>query len=374
MKIFTTKKHDLLLIVFFSLFTAGLYLLPTAYDIKDDGVRCKSIVREVDSSEVQTFGHVRQGDQQVVLEITDGPYAGKRVDAYNQLLGQLDRDKFLKAGDEVYTVLTIGEKGKIIFANPQAHYRIDLEFILFALFAAFLLIFGGLTGLKSLLSFIFTGMMIWKVFIPALLAGNDPVWLTLAVVGILSAVIIFMVAGINRTGLTAFTGAFSGVLASCCLAYYFTGAFYLHGAVMPFSEPLLYSGYAHLDLTAIFTAGVFLASSGAVMDLGMDIAASISEVVSNNPDISRGQAIWAGIHVGRAVVGTMTTTLLLAYSGGYVMLLMTFMAQGIPLESTLNFVYVSSEVLKTLVGSFGLVLVAPFTAIMGGLLLTKKRQ
>ena len=102
-----------------------------------------------------------------------------------------------------------------------------------------------------------------------MLEGADPVWLALSIVALLSAVIIFMVAGLNRVGLTAFLGAFLGVVASCSLAVFFTGKFHVHGAVMPFAETLLYAGYGHLNLTRIFMAGVFLASSGAVMDLAM---------------------------------------------------------------------------------------------------------
>jgi uncharacterized membrane protein len=138
---------------------------------------------------------------------------------------------------------------------------------------------------------------------------------------------------------------------------------------MPFAETLLYSGFGHLDLTRIYIAAVFLACSGAVMDLGMDVAASMHEVAVRNPDISRLGLIRSGLNVGRAVVGTMTTTLLLAYSGGFLTLLMAFMAQGIPLDTTFNFIYVAAEVVKTIVGSFGLVTVAPFTALMGGLIL-----
>ena len=78
--------------------------------------------------------------------------------------------------------------------------------------------------------------------------------------------------------------------------------------------------------------------------------------------------------MGRAAMGTMTTTLLLAYSGGYIALLMTFMAQGTPIINILNYKYVASEVLDTLVGSFGLVTVAPFTALMSGLMLTGGRK
>jgi hypothetical protein len=82
--------------------------------------------------------------------------------------------------------------------------------------------------------------------------------------------------------------------------------FKLHVAVKPFSETLLYSGHAHLDLTRIFLATIFLAASGAVMDLAMDAAASMREVVYQHPNISRPQAIISGLRVGRTVVGTMT--------------------------------------------------------------------
>jgi uncharacterized membrane protein len=69
----------------------------------------------------------------------------------------------------------------------------------------------------------------------------------------------------------------------------------------------------------------------------------------------------------------MTTTLLLAYSGGYVTLFMAFMAQGVPMANFFNLVYVAAEVLKTLVGSFGLVAVAPFTAVVGSLVFVERR-
>ena len=374
----TTKanRHDFALVLIFALLSVALYFVPTGFaeKVDTDAVRCTARVAATDDSEVGHFGLIRKGEQGVTLDILDGPFEGQRFDAHNQLLGQLDRDKLFRPGDTAYVVITVGPSGEVLYVNPQAHYRIGLEMLLLGLFTALLVIFGGVTGLKALLSFIFTGLTIWKVMVPLMLKGVDPVWLALGVITLLCAVIIFLVAGVNRTGLTAFFGAFLGVLTSCALAVYFTRALHVHGAVMPFAETLLYAGYSHLDLTRVFAAGVFLASSGAVMDLAMDVAASMGEVVGRNPGLSRAEAVGSGIRVGRAVVGTMTTTLLLAYSGGYVTLLMAFMAQGIPLGSTFNFIYVAAEVLKTLVGSFGLVTVAPFTAMVGGLLLAGRAR
>ena len=102
------------------------------------------------------------------------------------------------------------------------------------------------------------------------------------------------------------------------------------------------------------------------------IASASSEVFKANSSLSRKELICAGISIGRSVVGTMTTTLLLAYVGGYLTLMMTFFANNVSVYDFLNNPHVSSEVVKTIVGSFGLVLVAPFTAIVGGVIIAKK--
>ena len=98
------------------------------------------------------------------------------------------------------------------------------------------------------------------------------------------------------------------------------------------------------------------------------MAAAQHEIAEKHPGISRGELLRSGFTVGRAVVGTMTTTLLLAYTGSFLTLLLTFVAQGIPWENIFNMPYVAAEILNTLAGSFGLVTVAPLTALAGSLL------
>ncbi|MEF2144245.1 MAG: YibE/F family protein [Desulfovibrionaceae bacterium] len=370
------RNADVLLSLTFLLLCSVLWFVPTGFESRVDSraVQCKAEILDTDDVDIQRLGLVLAGEQSVRLRVLDGPFAGREFQGVNPLLGQMDRDKIFQPGDTALVVLTLEENGEVLYVNPQEHYRIGLELLLLGMFAGLLLLFGGWTGAKALLSFVFAGLMIWKVLVPLLLLGADPIRLSLGVVALLCGAIIFLVAGLTRKGLAAFLGAFLGVLTSCFLAVLFTDAFHVHGALLPFASTLLYSGYAHLDLTGIFVAAVFLASSGAVMDLAMDVAASMDEVVSKKPDISRFEAFVSGVRVGRAVVGTMTTTLLLAYSGGYVTLLMAFMAQGVPLTNTFNLVYVAAEILKTLVGSFGLVLVAPFTALAGALLLTRGKN
>jgi uncharacterized membrane protein len=368
-------KREAALVAVFLLLSAVLFAIPTGFEerVAKKAVRAKGRIIAVDNSEVHQRSIVRTGDQGVTVEILNGPFQGRVVKGNNPLLGQMDLDKIFEVGDTALVILSLTEEGEIGFVNPQDHYRLGLEVFLLVLFALTLIFFGGWTGAKALFSFLFAGLMIWKILVPGMLRGYDPVLLSLGVVAVLTGVIIFLVAGLTQKGIVAFLGAFLGVLTSCLMALYFTKEFHVHGAVLPFAETLLYSGFAHLNLTKIYIAAVFIASSGAVMDLAMDVAASMNEVVLKRKDIGMLEAIRSGFSVGRAVVGTMTTTLLLAYSGGYITLLMAFMAQGVPFANLFNLIYVAPEVLKTLVGSFGLVLVAPFTAVVGGFVFCGRR-
>ena len=370
------RNQEMIISLIFILLSIGLFFWPNKYEKRVDtttAVRCKARVISVDNSDVHQRGIIKTGVQDLVLKILDGKFKGKTLQASNQLMGYLDRDKIFQKGDLAFVVITFNKDGKIIYVNPQDIYRLNLELWLFAAFALSIIVFGGWTGIRALLSFVFSALVIWKILIPYTLDGVDPIYLSLGVVTILTISIIFLVAGINRKAIAAFVGCFLGIALTCILAIYFTKHARVHGAIMPFSEPLLYAGFGHLDLTGIFIGSIFLAASGAVMDIGMDIAASMNEVLLKKPDISMWQLAMSGINVGRAVLGTMVTTLLLAYCGGYITMLMFFMAQGIPVLQLVNIVYVAGEIIKTLAGSFGLVLTAPFTAFVGAWILKYKR-
>ena len=210
----------------------------------------------------------------------------------------------------------------------------------------------------------FSCLAVWKLLIPLVLSGWHASTVAFLTVAALTGVIMYLVAGWTKKAFAAFAGSMLGVVASLALSHAVSRAMHVNGATMPFVQQLLYSGCSGLDIRDVFIGAVVLASSGAVMDLGMDIAAGVCEVKRHNPSLGFRPLFLSGLRMGRAVVGTMTTTLLLAYSGGYLTLLMVFAAQGTHPLDFLNSTLVSAEVVKTLVGSFGLVLVAPFTALV----------
>jgi uncharacterized membrane protein len=365
------RWRDLLFCLVIALATALVLAIPSRFAPPGEGGQSEGTlarVERVDDSMIKVIGPLKHGEQQLTIRILTGRFAGRTFETTNNLVGKMEIDKYFAPGDRAFAVLDLAGD-RVAYANVVDHFRLDVLLALALLFLAVLVLVGGWVGVRALLSFVFSGAVLFKVLLPAMLRGWDPVWTTLGVVAMITGATLFLVGGLTRRATTAFAGAMGGVLLTSLLSVAFTRALHIHGAVRPFTETLLYSGYGNLDLARLFMAGVFLASSGAVMDLAMDIAAAMEEVREHHPGIGRLELVRSGISVGRHVLGTMTTTLLLAYSSGYSAMLMTFIAQGVPVANILNMVYIAAEFANTLVGSFGLVLVAPFTALAGGIIL-----
>ena len=356
------------------LLIAGLLMIPTGYEDAvqyQNAERCVAKVTAVDNTSIVDTGLVRSGEQRCSVEFANGKFKGHSATAINLLQGSLEQDKVFEVGDKAQVVVSHDDE-TISRVTMIDHYRVPGELLLAGMFVVFLVLFAGRTGIRAILSFVLTVLAIWKLLVPLYLKGWNPIWVGLAINLLLTTLIIALVYGFDRRCAAAVSGSFLGILVTCVLGVLFTDLFQIHGAVMSYSESLLYAGFQELDLTQIFMASIFLGSSGAVMDLAVDITSAVHEVVKKKSDIKPWEAVKSGINVGRAAMGTMTTTLLLAYSGGYIALLMVFMAQGTPVAHIFNYKYVAAEIIHTVIGSFGLVSVAPFTALCAGMMLARE--
>ncbi|OON98565.1 MAG: hypothetical protein ATN35_04515 [Epulopiscium sp. Nele67-Bin004] len=343
-----------------------LLAMPTGFErqlyVNAESVKAK--VLSVDNSNALVVGVTNQGEQRAEIEILSKTFKGEVVTAVNMFNGNLNDDTVFVAGDTAYVLIEMTSEGDFLFANMIDHYRLDIEIILVLFFVTVLIIFSGTTGVRTVISFAFTLTCIFKVFIPMLLKGYHPIVLALFIGVMISVVTLILVAGFTKKSYCAIAGAVMSSLCTCLLAVLFGNAFNIHGSVMDWSESLLYSGYHTLNLTLIYQAGIYLSCSGAILDLGIDISAAIDELVEKQPAISRKEILFSGLTIGRSIVGSQTTTLLLAYMGSYIGVMMVYMAQGTPLLSILNTKFIASEILQTFVGCIGLVIVSPLTSII----------
>lgn len=369
-------KHRFSFLVGISIVIVVLIFLPTGFEGAlqfKDAEKCKVLVEEVDNSSLIDTGLIRTGQQICKVRFLTGRFEGQISFGWNMLGGSLSQDKLFRPGDKAQAVVHHDE-GEIISINLIDYYRLDGELVLAMAFALFLICFARGVGFRSVLSFVITILVLWKILVPLFLKGYNSIFVGLVAVAILTFVILLFVYGLDKRLLSSFFGSMSGIIFAMILSIICSKAFHIHGAVMANSEALLYSGFADLNLTQIFMASVFIGASGSVMDLSVDITSAVSEVVRNCPDISTKKAIKSGLAVARAAMGTMTTTLLLAYSGSCIAFLMTFMAQGTPVYNILNNNVVAAEIINTIAGSFGLAMTAPLTAVIAGTVLTEKKS
>lgn len=370
LKRFKIEKKELYFIFIITIAILAMVFLPTGYEntsLTKNIFYEKAEVVSVDNNDLSEISVVTLGTQELTLVFKSGLFKGDTIAASNPLLGQKQRDKIFKKGDNVLSVTRVDPTtNSIIETRADDFYRQDIEIFLIALFLIFLVIVAGKTGIKAALSFLFTALAFWKLLIPAFLDGYSPLLVSIGIVFITTSVIILLVGGISRKGLVALLGSMLGVISTALLALLFGYYFNIPGTIQEYSQALLYAGFTELNFSDMFISCIFISSAGAVMDVAMDISAAQDELITNAPLLSRRGLIRSGLNIASPVIGSMTTTLLFAYSGSFMFTFMAFMAQGAPLASIVNKGFISAEILHTMVGSFGLVMVAPITAVIGG--------
>ena len=156
---------------------AVLLVLPTGYEgalAYQNADRVRAEVLTTDESSIVDTGLIRTGEQRCTVRLLGGLFEGREVTAVNRLTGSLAQDKLFVPGDVAFVVVShSGEE--ISTVTMTDHYRLDMEALLAGLFLALLVLFAGATGVRAILSFAVTVLMMWKVLVPCLLRGWNPV-------------------------------------------------------------------------------------------------------------------------------------------------------------------------------------------------------
>ncbi len=364
------KKQSLIFSAVMIVICVGLCLLPNTHLNEYSAIPRQTVrVDEVDNSSLMPMGMVYSGAQACKVTILTGEYAGESVTAANYQNGALDKDKLFEPGDTAYALVSANQHK--ITVTLLDHYRTQTELWIFLALAAALMLVGGVIGSGAVVSLAASAVLIWKLLIPLLLDGINPILASFATVVVLTVLIDVLVAGFSRRCAAALLGSLTGTIVTFLLALLFTHLLKLDGGDIPYVVPLLSQSSLQLNTRDLYIGMIFIANSGALMDVSMDVTVGCEEVRHHCPTISQGTLTRSGLTIGRGVLGTMATTLMLAYSGNYLSMLMYFMGQGTPLSDIINFKYVASQLINTLVGSFGLVATAPLTAVIAAAVYTR---
>ncbi len=334
-------------------------------------INARGRVLEVLSTDIQDTGYGLVTERQLLrVAITSGRYRGETVVVEHFKSGHPVYDVSVSAGDGVLLLLQVegGRLGPVFIEAPLRQPQLvwlALGFIL-ALVAA-----GGKKGLKAVLSLALMVLVVVKVLLPLLLKGFSPIPLTVLVAVVVSAVVLMAIGGPTRKTLVATIGTTGGVTAAGLLAMKVGAAARLTGLSAEEAQMLLFIPQGtDFDFRGLLFAGIIIGALGAVMDVGMSVASAMAELKRVDPAASPRQLFTSGMNVGRDVMGTMSNTLILAYTGGAIPLMLLFMAYDTPLTYIVNLDLIATEVVRALSGSIGLVLAIPITALAGAYVLT----
>lgn len=365
-----------------TLFTMLICLLLTGIADRAAAADGSGLVEETIRAEVLEVRHLSEHDPglemviertELEVELLEGRFAGRVLEVESPTTGNPAFDIDFKAGDRILVLAEIqGED--IVAAHATDLVRDRWLYMIMGFFLLLLVVVGGIQGVKTIITLGITGIAIGTVLLPLLLKGYNPIGVTVAVSAGVVAVTFLIIAGAGRKTLAAVIGTTGGVVVAGVLAMIVGGLARLSGfGGEEDAIGLLYIPQGiELDIRGLLFAGIIIGALGAVMDVGMSIASAMEEVKRVNPLIGMRDLIRSGMNVGRDVMGTMSNTLILAYTGSTIPMLLLFMAYDTPFLKVINLELIATEVIRAMAGSIGLILAIPVTALASGLLMTQR--
>lgn len=239
------------------------------------------------------------------------------------------------------------------------------------MFVFMVILVGGIHGVKALISLGFVGIIIWRVMIPLIINGFNPILVAIIVSCIATAFTMFAVGGFGSKSISAIIGTSGGLVCAGIIAIWAGKLAHLSGFSNDYVSIINFSGDFRIDPKGLLFSAIIIGALGAIMDVGMAISSAVFEIKRNNSELNFKQLSMSGLNVGRDIIGTMTNTLILAYLGTSLALVLLFYSYNINITRILNLDMIATEIVRMMAGSIGLVLTVPITAIASGYLLTR---
>ncbi len=314
--------------------------------------------------------------QWVTLEVYAGDLKGEVITVENHLSDHPVYDIVVEPGDRVLLVQEVMKSGETeIYITDYVRDTYILWILV--VFLALLILIGKWKGLKTILTLALTMFMIVKVLLPGMLNGYPPILLTIGVSFVITLATIILINGINVKSIAAITGIFGGLLAAGIVMFIAGSQVRLTGLSSEEAVMLMYIPQnVDFDFRDLLFAGIIMGALGAVMDVGMSISSAMTEIYSVNPEVNFRQLMRSGMNVGRDIMTTMSNTLILAYTGAALPLMLLFMAYETSMVKIMNLDLIATEIVRALSGSIGLLLTIPLTVMVSAFLLkrTVKRE
>ena len=297
------------------------------------------------------------------IVLLDGPRAGEVIEAYLQGPGGQQDNTGYRTGEDVVVTFNVNSEGSPVFVAVQDRWRLPQLGLLALVFGLAVVVVGGWRGLRALLALALTVAVVIRILVPLLLQGVPPIPVAVVLATAITILTVGLTEGFSRASVAAILGTAGALSLTALLAAATIAATGFSNAV---GQELIYlqvTPGVGLDLRGLLLAAFILGAIGVLDDVTVTQAAAVEELVKHGG--LRGRRLYASaFNVGRSHIAATVNTLFLAYLGASLPLLVLFAAGRQPTSLILNSELVAIEIVRTLVGSLGIVAAVPLTTLI----------
>lgn len=308
-----------------------------------------------------------------IAKINNGDLKNQEIEGFQYIDGIVEvNPKKIEIGDSIIVSLIQSRTSEDKVWTFIEYNRINQMIILLICFVVLLILFGHKKGVRSIISLIFTVLSIFLVFIPSIVKGNNIYVSTI----IISVFIIFMnlliINGANKKTFCAIVGNLGGFFAAGLIAIFVSNALNLTGLIDQDSMFLIMiNPDKPIDLRAVLWGSIVIGSLGAVMDVSMSIASALNELALNMENGKFKTFLTSGFNIGQDAIGTMTNTLILAYIGSSLSVVLLMFVYYKDILLLFNLEMIVFEILQAIIGSMGILFTIPITSIFSAYIFSK---
>lgn len=324
--------------------------------------------------------------QIVTLRLTSGKYKGKEVFSANPFIGEYT-DRVLRVGDSLYVNINLKSGDSVSSGAVLIGEYVRTPFLLYlaGIFIALVIAIGGMKGIKSIAALALSTVFIIAVLVPMCLQGYNPILVAILISAINTILTFLLIGEVSRKSVAGILGTIGGLFVTALLAFISSRVLNLTGQDVSFGfldlgkRLWLSPQSTNWNFSGILVAGMILGASGAIMDASMAVASAIEQVKRANPKFGVWNCIKAGMNVGKDEMGTMANTLIFAYIGADITLILMPMIQfgeagrAMPMTRVINQESTSSEIVQAITGTIGIIMAIPITALIAGLLIGRTK-
>lgn len=311
------------------------------------------------------------GSQGVILRITSGNYKNTVIEGIS-LNGYL-YGAYCTPGEKV--IVRLSEYDGRLSASVYNYDRELQIAVLVILFLGCMWLVGGKRGIHSMVALVFTFAIIIMLYIPMIYIGISPFVSAVLSVALITMVSIILIGGISIKSLCAIVGTLCGVVIAGMIALIFGRTAHINGYNVENIETLAYIGQnTRINISGILFSGILISSLGAVMDVAMSVSSSLTEIHDKSPELPARELFYSGIRIGRDMIGTMSNTLILAYVGSSVNMLLIIYSYSYSMHQVLNMYSIGIEIMQGLSGTMGIILTVPFVSLISAVFLSNKNK